>query len=235
MQQLVEQLISQLTGNALMFTAFDITMMLRRANPSTNIRHGEVRDAVHQLFTNNQINGYRRDLQRMDSGQEAYVFYPYGTDVEDYDPNFFATTTPQSVSVPNLSSLPTQVAASQPLTTMQTTTPTSSLGNLGTSLALKPKRARYSTDKVPQDKFGRLRVPACVLRAAGFKPSDTVRVVIDPNVIVVASDNDPYGRTNGKKYVVDQYNNIRVHLKGKFPAQAFSMQANGNHIYARPV
>lgn len=231
MKTQIENLVSQLTGNATMFTAFDITMMLRRANPTTNIRHGEVRDAIHNLYSNNQMNGFVRDLVRMNNGQEAYVYHAYGTKAEDYDPLFFANTTPQFLSVPNGLTTPTQAAASPSPTTSQnlTTSPTGSN---------KPKRARYDLNQVPQDKFGRIRVPASALRSAGFNPSDTVRVVVDPNLIVVTSVNDQYGvQRSGKKYVVDQYNNIRVHLRGKFQSNKFAMQPapSNNMIYIRPV
>jgi hypothetical protein len=57
--------------------------------------------------------GYVRTLQRMDNGQEAFVHHPYGTDAEDYDPNFLAHSTPQSLSVPNLSAVPTQAVVNQ--------------------------------------------------------------------------------------------------------------------------
>jgi len=242
MQTLVKQLILQLTGNADMFTAFDITMMLRRANPSTNVRHGEVRDIVHNLYEGNQMNGFVRTLQRMDSGQDTFVYHVYGTDAEDYDPNFFAQSTPQSVSVPIVSAQVIQVAAN-PMTQM--TTSTSQTGNqtrrtiqtvpVGNSLPLRPKRARYDIDSVPKDKFGRIRIPASVMRASGFAPKDTVRVVIDPNLITVTNGNDPNGVLNGKKYVVDEYNNIRVHLKGKFPADKFKMQPSMTRIFIAPV
>ncbi|RUP38922.1 MAG: hypothetical protein EKK63_11175 [Acinetobacter sp.] len=229
MKTQIEQLVSQLTGNATMFTGFDITMMLRRANPTTNIRHGEVRDIVHQLYTDNAMTGYIRTIQRMDNNQEAFVHHPYGTDAEDYDPNFLAHSTPQSLSAPNLSVVPTQAVANQ----ATVTTPTNSA--IGNSLANKPKRARYAIDSVPKDKFGRIRVPASVLRAAGFGPKDTVRVVLDPNIIIVTAGNDAYGYMNGKKYVVDEYNNVRVHLKGKFPANTFKMVPNQSKVYITPV
>ena len=233
MKTQIEQLVSQLTGNATMFTGFDITMMLRRANPTTNIRHGEVRDIVHQLYTDNQMINYIRTLQRMDNGQEAFVHHPYGSDAEDYDPNFLAHSTPQSLSVPNLSAVPTQAVVNQATVQVAVTTPTNSA--IGNSLANKPKRARYAIDSVPKDKFGRIRVPASVLRAAGFGPKDTVRVVLDPNIITVTAGNDAYGSMNGKKYVVDEYNNVRVHLKGKFSADTFKMVPNQSKVYITPV
>lgn len=234
MKTQIEQLVSQLTGNATMFTGFDITMMLRRANPQTNIRHGEVRDIVHQLYTDNAMSGYIRTLQRMDSGQEAFVHHPYGSDAEDYDPNFLAHSTPQSLSIPNLSVTPTQAVANQTIqvAVTPTTTTTSAIGN---SLPNKPKRARYAIDSVPKDKFGRIRIPASVLRAAGFNPKDTVRVVLDPNIITLTAGDDAYGKLNGKKYVVDEYNNVRVHLKGKFPAGTFKMVPNQAKVYITPV
>jgi hypothetical protein len=207
MQTQIENLVQQLTGNATMFTAFDITMMLRRANPTTNIKHPEVRDTVHQLYSDNQMSGYVRDLVPMSNGQEAFVYHSYGTDAEDYDPNFFVNTTPQFLSVPNALTTSTQ-AVVNPLTPMPQTLTTSRLG--------RAKRARYDQGNVPQDKFGRIRVPASVL-------------------IVVTSVNDNYGA--GKNYVVDQYNNIRVHLRGKFGGNHFAMQpsASNRRIYITPV
>ena len=229
MRQEIEQLVSQLTGNANMFTAFDITMMLRRANPTTNIRHGEVRDIVHDLFTSgdNCFVGYVRNPHKVDlSKPEALVYHPFNLLVEDYDPNFLSVNTGAlSVQLPSLP--PTQQAASQPSATMTMTT--SPIGN-------RPKRARYDLDSVPVDKFGRVRIPASVLRASGFAPKDSVRVVLDPNLIVVTSSSDVYGASAGKKYVVDQYNNIRVKVGKKYPGKSvFKMQPAKDKVFATPV
>jgi bifunctional DNA-binding transcriptional regulator/antitoxin component of YhaV-PrlF toxin-antitoxin module len=226
MQTQIEQLTTQLTGNGLMFTAYDITMLLRRANPTTNIRHPEVRDHVHVLYQNGKFGSYTRS-NTLVSGNNALVYHEQGTDEGDYDGNFFETSTPQYLSIPNLSGQTTPLVANQPF---QTTTKTTSI-----SSTKKAKRARYASDAVPKDKFGRIRVPASIMRATGFKPKDSVRVVIDPNVIIVTSGSDVYGANNGKKYVVDEYNNIRVHLKGKFPADKFKVEPNGSRIYITAV
>jgi len=229
MRQQIGQLVSQLTGNANMFTAFDITMMLRRANPTTNIRHGEVRDIVHDLFTSGDscFVGYVRNPHKVDLNKpEALVYHPFTLLVEDYDPNFLSVNTGAlSAPLPPLQA-PTQQAASQPL---QTTTTTSPIGN-------RPKRSRYDLDNVPVDKFGRVRIPASVLRASGFAPKDSVRVVLDPNLVVVTSSTDVYGKSAGKKYVVDQYNNIRVKVGTKYPGKSvFKMQPATGKVFATPV
>jgi hypothetical protein len=212
----IEQLVSQLTGNATMFTAFDITMMLRRESPTTNIRHGEVRDIVHSIYTTNNMDGYIRSLQDV-NGNNAYVYHPYGTNAEDYDAFFLSTKTTHSLTH-------TPVVVNQMTTNSQ-------VGNKN-----KPKRARYSIDSVPKDKFGRLRIPASVVRAAGFSPKDKVYVVLDPNLITITSDAHLYGKKNGKKYVVDVYNNIRVHLRNKFKEDNFKMVFHPTkQIYITPV
>lgn len=229
MQQQIEQLTTQLTGNGLMFTAYDITMLLRRANPNTNIRHPEVRDHVHVLYHKGSFGTYEQSNVLV-SGNNALIYHEQGTDEGDYDGNFFVTSTPQYLSIPNLSGLNIPLVGSQSLTT----TPTST-SRTGSNSTKKAKRARYANDAVPKDKFGRIRVPASIMRATGFKPKDSVRVVIDPNVIVVTSGSDVYGNSNGKKYIVDEYNNLRVHLKGKFPADKFKIEPNGGRIYITAV
>lgn len=239
MQNEIEQLVSQLTGNATMFTAFDITMMLRRANPSTNIRHGEVRDTVHNLFQSQHMTGYLRNTIRLNNGKEALVYHPFDIDSEDYDPNFLAQSTPQFLSIPTVSGIPIQAAVNNPTTlynqpsvpaSWTRPTTTSPTGN-----GVKPKRAKYPSDAVPKDKFGRVRVPAFVMRASGFKPMDKVRVILDPNIITVTSDTDPNGVLNGREYVVDAYNNIRVHLRGKFQADKFKMVNSSTRVFITPV
>lgn len=216
MRNQIEQLVSQLTGNGTMFTAWDITMMLRRANPTTNIRHPEVRDIIHQMYTDNEISGYIRTTHDV-GGNQPFVHHPYGSDVEDYDPNFLSQHTP------TLSPIQTSIqAVVNPIQ--------------ATSTFSKAKRSRYSPDNVPKDKFGRIRIPASILRTAGFSPKDNVFVVVDPNIITVTSSTDSYGINNGKKYVVDEYNNVRVHLKDKFQAaNAFKMAPSQSKVYITPV
>jgi hypothetical protein len=207
MKTQIETLIKQLVDNSTMFTAFDITSMLRKQNPKTNIKHMDVRDAVKQAYEDHIMPGYAKTLQRISTGVDTYVYYPYGTDAEDYDENFFSLQAPQSLIVPQIPAMPIQVGGSQ---AQKTTATNSSNGS-------KPKRSRYAWDNIPKDKFGRIRVPASAVRAAGFMPNESVMVVLDPNIITITSPTDPYGSLNGKKYSVDTYSNIRFHLKDKFP------------------
>lgn len=226
MQDEIKNLVSQLVNGAIMFTAFDVTTMLRRANPMVNIRHNTVRDEVRTIFDNGDMGTYCCTNHDLSNGARANIYHVYGQDLEDYDTNFFAHTTPQSLTVPNLSQMAIQAAANP---TNPTSTSTSQIGSS------KPKRARYALDSVPKDKYGRIRVPASVLRSSGFYPKDVVRVIIDPNIITVTSVNDPNGVLHGRKYVVDQYNNIRFHLKDKFASDKFRMQTKTQRVYITPV
>lgn len=231
MKNQIKDMIQHLIGNATMFTAWDITMVLRRANPTTNIKHPEVRDIIHQMYSDNEIPGYIRTLHDMSNGHSSFVHHPDGSDVEDYDPNFLSQFVPQSSNL-NLLVTPTQAAANQTTQTI----PISPIGSpIGNSLPNKPKRSRYAIDSIPKDKFGRIRVPASVLRAAGFAPKDSVRVVVDSNIITVTADDDAYGKMNGKGYKIDEYTNLRVHLKGKFPALTFKMNPSQSKVYITPV
>ena len=226
MQDEIKNLVSQLINGSIMFTAFDVTTMLRRANPTVNIRHNVVRDEVRTLFDNGDMGTYCCTNHDLCNGKRANIYHVYGQDLDDYDTNFFSHTTPQSLSVPNLSQTAIP-AAVNPQT--QTQTQNSQIGSS------KPKRARYALDAVPKDKYGRIRVPASVLRSSGFYPKDVVRVIIDPNIITVTSMNDPNGVLHGRKYVVDQYNNIRFHLKDKFTSDKFRMQTKTQRVYITPA
>lgn len=232
MQTQIEQLLSQLTGNASMFTAFDITMMLRRANPSTNIRHGEVRDIVHNLYQSGQFGNYVRTLCDITPGQpQAFVYHEINSDAADYDQNFLGQTglSQFNLSALDLSQTPIQAAGRQ--ATIQTTT----LHSNAVPVVVNIKRCHYPLNRVPKDKFGRIRVPACVLRAAGFMKGANVTVGYDNGALKVGGSNLLL-LPQSKSYVVDQYNNIRVNLKGKFPnASHFSMQPESRLVTILPV
>ena len=56
-RQLIAEIVKTQTDSGQMFTAFDITTMVRQRG--RQVRHGEVRDVVHELFQNGSMGGTR--------------------------------------------------------------------------------------------------------------------------------------------------------------------------------
>lgn len=69
-----------------MFSAFDVTKTIR-ANVGKNvfIPHTEVREVVSSMYEDGSMGQYVRDLAKMGSSSEAWVYYHPVSDINDYD------------------------------------------------------------------------------------------------------------------------------------------------------
>jgi hypothetical protein len=80
---MVEGQIKQFINQKRMFTAFDITKELRKADP--DVKHYIVREAVTDIFTNDDTLGdYTRDLIDIPGKGQAYVYHLPEDDAQTY-------------------------------------------------------------------------------------------------------------------------------------------------------
>jgi hypothetical protein len=187
MTQKVEDLVIDLTDDNKIFTAFDVTKLLR--NDGDKVRHSEVRDVVHNLFNDNAFpTYYTKTSTCIAPGIYAVVFYPDYEDINQYDPN--------GITAPVVKT-PAPAVNQTPAT--NPTTPV-------TSITLFPSLV---------DSRGRYCIPAKIVREAQLQSGDTVLVSVNPKNISIELDTakplDP--NTYYFYYVVDKSNNIRLSAK----------------------
>jgi len=81
---IVEEVVEEFKSKGWQFTAYNITTEAKKRGADD--RHRNLKQAVHDMFKNDEIDGYSRDLVDIkSSGMKAYLYSPDGSDVNDYD------------------------------------------------------------------------------------------------------------------------------------------------------
>jgi bifunctional DNA-binding transcriptional regulator/antitoxin component of YhaV-PrlF toxin-antitoxin module len=267
-EQLVRDLVRGKVTNQEAFTAFDITKAVRDAlntlaqaagQTRPMVSHDDVRVLVHS-YVQGQIDdedadfdGYQYESQTVDAGRgvSAIVYF--------HDSN--TTYSSQFASVPTTVTLSGNSGSGDSLRSAPHVggyNPAPAPASTPSPSAPAAKRTSpYNGDgPKPLDEKLRLRVPANLLRAAGFKTGDEVEVYFHDGEqsIVVTS---PLGAqptlyavyglgnwVNAKSlgtHTVDQYGNIRIGLKSKGVKTGLKFNLNqlasskGNGVIATPA
>lgn len=88
----LDAIVYTLSNNHCIFTAYDVTRILRQHNPHTNIQHIPVRKQVHKLQHMGLMGVYTKTAQHL-GNQIAQVFHPIGKNPTEYDPSRFLDPT----------------------------------------------------------------------------------------------------------------------------------------------
>jgi retron-type reverse transcriptase len=93
-KQTIEVLALERVKAGEMFTAFDITLAVRKIGG--NVRHNEVRDVVHELYERGRMGAaYTRSLIDVGSPTKPYLYHRYSD-----DPSSYRTPAPPSPAAP---------------------------------------------------------------------------------------------------------------------------------------
>ena len=93
LQDKVQALIVVLTGKNAVFTAYDVTKQLRQENPTMDIPHIDVKEAVFEEWKQTFCDEYESTLTRLTIGQSAYVYHPENVPADSH-PLAVKDTTP---------------------------------------------------------------------------------------------------------------------------------------------
>lgn len=191
-----------------LFTAYDVTKEVRNRTQE-NIRHDSVNDLVYSLYmaetTPFDKDDYIREAHSFlnSSGilTSAQVYRPVGVDVNTYQPNDIKQT--GVALVPSVAK----------------NIPKAILGNIPVQapLKLQPLNIKTTTLTLPVriDQRGRLCIPNKLVRAAGFKSGNTVRVFSTGSPVGMAIGDSltgaiPAAYEELAAYTVDKDCNVRV-------------------------
>lgn len=87
-EQAVEDVIADFVQKGIMFTAFDITKVMR-SDKGLNVYHSDTRDFIRRFWNKGRMDGYGSTLVNLPvSGSPlAFVYHPLTSDPNMYDPN----------------------------------------------------------------------------------------------------------------------------------------------------
>ena len=81
----VKEVVKDLTFNGKMFSAFDVTKVLRNEK-GLQVFHSEVRKVVHDMSTSMELPvDYIRSNTILSNGKDVIVYHPHSADVSQYD------------------------------------------------------------------------------------------------------------------------------------------------------
>jgi hypothetical protein len=178
----VASVIDELTNSDELFTAYDVTCILRRKNLAGGATHWQIKDVVHDYYlTGNMSDNYVRTTTNF-TGNSALVYLPYGKGVAEYD------TTKH-----------TQGIGSPAVATVKTTPTVTNLQNV-----TAPVVTNITSDVVVADNRGRITVPKKFIDAV--KQTNFVYVNKVNNDAFLTGTNSK----NGSCLAIDQYGNVKV-------------------------
>lgn len=189
-ENLIEEVIDKKINQNEMFTAFDVSLSVKEEAKKRGIpteRHRDMKNAIHaQLDQFIQAGMYCRQLHNVGADVPAFLYFPSGAEPNQYVPQ-------SRKDAPK----PTQ------------TNPVVDSPSVGFS-SINPKDNNQSGGRQP-DQRGTLTVPNHLLRAANFKPRDTVYVLsCDENgkpMLILKKQAD---QSAVAKYTVDRSSNVRI-------------------------
>jgi hypothetical protein len=185
LKEIVAEMVEKMVNNDKMFTAFDITSLLRNIH-GEEIRHYEVRGVVHDMFMNSSLPlDYictSVDIPIDGKPSKAFVYHPKWKNPIEYNADEFQgeDANPFSKAQSTGSSVTTSTSTAAPVS----------------------KFARM------RDGRGRICVPARVVRKAGLVPTDTVMVEISSGKLKLRPGN--VISVGEVRYTVDKHFNIRI-------------------------
>jgi len=191
----VNEAVNTLFFDKKMFTAYDITKMIRaKVGKGVSVSHDDVKNAVHEMFENSV--GAMKRLYRINVcinpavGASAWLYYEDYYSITDYDPD--------AIRVPNFA---TDVEDEAEVEEVEDE------DDAKADAAVEDDRDPTAKYDIAVDNRGRICIPNFILKAAGALPGDTVyaaknigKIWIDP----------PAGVDNYDEYIVDKSGNVRV-------------------------
>ena len=156
-RQLIEDEVKNKVSNGEMFTAYDVTCSIRKNG--TNETHNEIKEVVHDLFNQGDMVNYDRTRFTIPGkGSWAWLYFPIGTDYNDYARRFTSTSSSSTTTVSSVSSTPGFTAAVS-----------------GVSPVIAP------------DSEGRVNIPKQLLRDLGLYSQRSYCIVNGKNKVIVTT------------------------------------------------
>lgn len=218
--------VNYLTESGLMFTAHDVTKLVRKSNPTKEINHVDVRFIVRDMYPDDFPVGYTRTLKD-NNPNGPFIYHEIEDDVTLYDKFYRAygagVTIDDSIINP-VSDYPIGITAG----TKAGLPSTFQLGPNGTVMTTDPSTGKFTPqtsltskgDKLPLDKLGRIRIPKSYTESIGLSCFDAVNVKKEGCCLKISKITDKeapnwYAARKDKVWThsVDLYGNIRISLK----------------------
>lgn len=243
-EPVIESVVQNKVQNNEMFTAFDITVLAQEQLKQNGTfvysshRHRALRDDVHAIITRNTNGSYDRVLQDVGAPQDAFVYFPIGTDPSNYVP-LQRKDDPAAAVVPSANPFTisiTSVPVANPTVLSQPSVVADSVLVVDPVVDAKTCNA---------DQRGTVCVSKVLIENAGMNPGDIAIAYAGKDdlnrdaVILVGRKNAAAVIANAlATYTVDSHGNVRVN-QGVFSttnmvAANYDCEGNSTQVFIRP-
>jgi len=191
----VKQYVKALVDEGKMFTAFDVTKLLRQNGHV--VRHSDIRADVYAEYSNGDMGlDYVKTRHEIDNGVWAIVFHEYRDDYTQYDPNA------------DLSSV---VSTDQEVDTVEDDEDEGEESDVNTVTMTDSEGFSYATLFLCADKRGRICILAEFIKNMGLKSGDKVGLTVENDMLTLAPINNL--QIVHYCYTVDKDYNVRISRK----------------------
>lgn len=186
----IEDSVSEFVNANTMFTAWDVTMAVRKRSQD-RVQHYEVKREVHKMFDQGSMFSYNRTLANLPNvSPQPWIYHPLGSDVSQYNGH------------------PTVSGSSAPAAP----SPVQSISSVDDGNDDGSDTAADGSIVYKFDSTDRLCVPNKFVRQIGLKKGDVVAMLCSNHpsneVEVFKFDLNKHGTCN--TYTVDSYDNVRI-------------------------
>ena len=217
-EQTIRDAVSKLVKSGYMFTAFDITKLVRvDLGKGTPVSHKDVNGVVQEMFNNASMDTYVRDIVSVGASVSPWLYYHPYSDVADYDPQWITNDPKQDDMKADVTATTSSSGGFTPPTLDIDDDDEEDDDAVTYGVPAIPAPANIPVSSVTTrlgknehrlTKEGRLQIPIHMARKAGFTPHQTVMVVEEGSKLTLASA--PIAATNTTFVQVEKDGRIRL-------------------------
>lgn len=156
----IQDVVEKFVEDQRMFTAYDVTCEVREiVGKGVNIRHKEIKNDVHKEMAQHLDGDWNKSLQDVGAPVKAFVYHPFMSDPETYEPRKQTTVDGQATPQTSTASVPSD----------DSTVATVS-----------------SSDAFAVDGRSRLLIPTNFMQYLGVKAGDDVKIYKELDFLVIS-------------------------------------------------
>jgi hypothetical protein len=176
----VQKVVDGLVSKGFMFTAWDVTKLARKVDPS--LRHYAVNDDVQSMFRNNEMPDYEHDTKDVGAKVKPFVYYHHNGDINLYQADWVENN-PTQKGMLNDAPASSVAGIAQPTPSTLGNPLTSTVTAMASAFTAPVVKAPKGT--VSPNKEGRLNISPVVTMQCGFNIKQTVWVEKENGKLVI--------------------------------------------------
>jgi len=226
---IVRDVVDSLVQGQKMFSAWEVAVIAHKRRGADTARK-LMKEEVHSYYNENNSefsDTYDKTLVSVGGGRKAFIFHGQHDNPDNYQPLDRGAVDPDvriDVGTSHAAPAAVPVVSVDPIVDDE------------------DEEEEEDSDNINTDRFGRIRIPAQVLKEYGIRPGDMLNLGVDTLAqVTVISKNDPQSISGAFRktyqYKVDQYNNMRIggsRLPNRRQNGTFKIESQNDQLLVSP-